>query len=388
MEKYTYITDFFKKDYLEYLLERNITMIHIRMGKTITFLAYKDELFIFDSTRSLNRAYKFYNVDKELCLEGIEYFKITKNYLNYMKKDDINVKKGVSFKVNKVNYLINYFSKGFRNDEKLSVAKVNKKMYFIDEFCQNIIANDLKIKNNDEKTAFVYIKNKVEYVIDLYGIDTIEPNELTNKFPANKYLREIVSNKEAILADARIGIFFTDGYKDCLTLEETRSGGFIYFSLGNDNLMVYKFDFISLKNLYIILAELFSEFIPLTLTTDNEFLFDILQKTFIGKVDFILDKANQHNRFIRELAIELTMNDYGSYKMDAFTLIIENNYNALINELPNMSAYDFENVLEECCDSYRLSNLENEFDEFSEFEDNELEEENDEIDKVDTTLFS
>ncbi|MFI3252576.1 MAG: hypothetical protein R3Y60_05510 [bacterium] len=385
MNDYTYITDFFVNGYFDYLLENNLTMVHFKIGKTVTFLVYKDELFIFDSVRSLNKAYKFYNVEKELCLEGIEYFKITKNYLSYMKKDDINIKKGVTFTVNKEKYLISYFSKGYQNNKKLSVAKVNKKMLYITEFCFNVVKNGLVVKNDIEKTAIVHVKNNSEYVIDLFNVEGIEPNNVSKKFPINKDLRELVNDKEAILSEARIGIFFVDGYKDCLTLEGNRSGGFIYYSLGNDNLMVYKFDTISLKELYVVLGELFMDFIPLNLTTDNEFLYDVLYKTFDGKIDFVLDKMNMYNRFVTELGVVLALNNYGDYKMDGFCLIIENNFNSLVNELEHISVYDYEAILEECVNSYRLSNLNDDFDDFDDFE--EIEEiENEE--EVDTTLLS
>lgn len=388
MDRYENIIKFFKKKYFEFLLENNITMVYFNISKTITFLIYQDELFIFDSLRSINKAYKFYNVESELCLEGIEYFKITKNYPAYVKKDDINIKNGATFKVGKNNYLINYFSKGYKNDKKLSLAKVNNKMGMILEFCYNVIKNDLMISIPEEKIAVVQVNKKINYMIDLYAIDTIGPNELSNKFVLNKELSEIISDKEAVLHDARLGLIFTDGYKDCLTLEETRCGGFIYYSLGDDNLMVYKFNTISLKEIYLVLQELFTEFLPLSLTTDNEFLYDILKKTFDSKIDFVLDKSNKYCRFIRELSVVLVLNNYTEYKLEAFCLIIENNFNSLVSELQTISEFDYELILEECVESYKLSNLDDNFDEFIDFEDFDEDEEVIEEHLVDTDLFS
>ncbi len=385
MNRYENITNFLNNGYMDFLLQNNITMVHFKNRKTITFLIYQDELFIFNSVRSINQAYKFYNVDKELCLEGVEYFKITKNCFSYVNPDDINIKKGKVFSVNDVDYLINYHSKGYKNENNLSLAKVNKLIFNLLDFCQSVTYNGLDIDDKEEKIAIVSLENKDDYVVDLYQIDSIEPMELSNKFSVDKEFRELVSNKEAVLEDARIGIFFTDGYKDCLTLESTRSGGFIYYSLGDDNLMVYKFETISLKLIYIVLQELFSEFIPVTLSTDNEFLFDVLNKTFDGKIDFILDKTNRYSTFIRELGVVLTLNNYADYKMDAFCLIIENNFNSIINDINNFSVIEFNSLLNECIQSYRINELDEFEDDFDEFE---VDEEEVIDSEVDTTLLS
>lgn len=385
MTKYSNITDFIKKDYLEYLLKQNITIVHFTLGKTLTFLVYKDEFFIFDSERSLNKAYIFYNVEKNLCDEGIDYYKISKDYLNYMNKDNPNIQNGSTFKIKKHEYLINYFSKGYTNNKKMSLSTINRKMHYILEFCDNISKEPIEY-TSFEKTAIIQIKNKIEYIVDFYQVDAIEPNHITNKFKKDDFLINSMQNKVLTKKHARIGIFFCDGYKDCIQLEEFRTGGFLYYSLDDDYLQVHKFQKITLNEIYFLFGEMFDETLPLSITTDSDFLYDVLHKSLKNNVDFILDKTNYYNRFIKEFGVALVLHNFDLYKIDAFCLLIQNNFDEYSKQFKTISVSEYEYLLNGCIETY-TTNLEDDFDFYdTSLDEEEIEETEENI--VDTKLFS
>lgn len=372
MDDLDYIKIFLKNNYLDLLLHKNITIVNIPMSKNITYLVYKDEIFIFESHRSLNQAYIFYNINNTVCLEGMEYYKITRNYENYLNKDDINIKNGKVIKCNKKNYLINYFTKGYKNKKTLSLNNINKNLEPLVEYCSLLIENDVQTTTSNEYTSVVTINKENDYKVDFYIIDSIEPVNTTYKYRKNKSLNEIVTNRTHNTSQVKTGIFFIDGYKDCFSLETNKTGCFIYYAVENEPIYIKKYDTISKEEIYNFYTMILEEDeLPISLITDNEFLYDILNKSFDKKIDFILDKSNRHCRVITELSLALTLNNYDEYNIDAFCMILENNFNAISNYIDQMQQYDFEKMLEDCINAYIIN--ENEIDEDEYFLDDEEE---------------
>ncbi len=399
---YDFIKEFLDNNYLDYLTNNNVTIVHFTQNTGTTFLMYKDEIFIFESTRSLNKAYAFYHAHNSLYDEGMEYYKITRNFTDYM---DINdVRDGETFRYKNVNYLINYYSKGFQNKKKMNLRQVDNRMFYLVEYCDAVIQHGLMKSSDVELTSVVTIKNKVNYQVDMFPLHETTPKPITNKYKVNKELVEVIENKEYSNLKAYLGIFFIDGYKDCERVDNNRAGGYIYYALEDYNLILRPFTTISLNEIYTTMASLLEEVdLPISITTDNDFLYDIFKKSFNEKIDFILDKSNIHNRFLRELSITLTANNYEDYGFNSYALILENNYNEISSYIDKASITDYESLLRECINSYKLENMQD--DEFETYDDNnifedylealdeEFEEMNDEYNeeedfKLDTDLLS
>lgn len=386
IEKYEFLYTFLKKNYIEYLFENNITMIHFNINTNSTFLVYKDEIFVFEGNRSINKAYTFYNIDKNVCLEGIDYYKITKNYLDFTKEDDVNIEKGFPFEIDGTHYLVNYFNKGFLSKVNYSPYQLDQRMFYLLEFCDACIQH-LEIQTSDtERVAVINLKNGCDYIIDMYPIEVYDYKLISKKYKKNKELIEVLNNKEYSNLNAKLGIFFIDGYKDCMTLEENGIGGFLYYALEDYNMIISPFKTISLEEIFSIVTSLLDEIeLPITITTDNEFIYDIFQKSFLNKIDFILDKSDVHNRFIRELSTLLTLKNYDMFGLQSFCLIVENNYNEVSSSIDHMEITEYESILNDCLEMYSNPNVEDDmFDEFEIEEDEEIEEDF----KVDTKLLS
>lgn len=388
-KKFQYIKEYIECNFMDYLLDNNVTMVHFTQNSTTTFLLYKDELFIFDNHRSLNRAYVFYNVEQTLCQEGLEYYKITRNYEKYIREGNNDVQNGCILSHNKINYLVNYFSRGYKNKNTLSLKQVDNRMFYLIEFCHAVMANDLLQSAEVERTAVVTIKNKINYIVDMYPLEEFYPIELTKKFKANTLLKDLLKNKEYSRLNAKMGIFFLDGHRDCSASDRSRNGGFLYYALEGYNIILYPFQTISLNEIYSVVTSLLDEVeLPISITTDNDFIYDIFYKTFDNKIDFILDKSDLHNKFIRSLGVFLIESNYDAYGLQGFSLIIENNYNEISSSLETLTPTEFDLVLQECIDSYRIENLTSEM---FDYEEDFLEEDDeDKIDilEVDSKLLS
>lgn len=390
LSRYEFIQELVECNYLDFLISHNITIVHFTQNSGTTFLLYKDEIFIFESTRSLNKAYTFYNVEKTLCDEGIEYYKITRNYLDYLTVEDLNVKNGESFNHKGVDYLINYHTKGYQNKKSLNLHQLDNRMFYLIEYCEAVIEHGLVSESSIEMTSVVTIKNKINYQVDMFPLDTTIPKPITKKFKVNKELQQLIDDKDFSELPARMGIFFIDGYKDCNNLDDNRTGGFIYYALENYNIIVRPFKTISLKEIYSTVTALLEEVnLPISITTDNDFLYDIFFKTFDKKIDFILDKSNLHNRFIKELSMLLTLNHYDSYGIQSFVLILENNYNEVSTIIDEITISEYERMLFECLESYKVENIVSEDFEFEDFEEFEFDDEEEENEvQVDSNLLS
>lgn len=388
MDRYSLIIDFFEQDYMEYLLNNNITMVYFTMNTTTTFLIYKDEIFIFEGKRSIQKAYKFYNVEQSLCSEGIEYYKITKNYLNYMQEDDESVLNGKKFSVRGVGYLLNYFHKGYCN-KKFNLTNMENRMFYLLEFCDAVIEHKLINYSNIERTAVVRVTAKMDYIVDVYSIDSFKPKVMSNKFPINKELRSYVMNKEHTTSVAKLGIFFVDAYKDCLSLHN-QCGGFLYFAVDDSNIEMTQFKQITLKEIYEYVTNILKTIeLPLTITTSSEFLYDVFYKTFDKEIDFILDKTDLTARFVNDLGVLLSYNNYDDYGIQSFCLIIENNYNEISSIIEKISINDYERMLNECLESYKIENLSDDLFDYEDLVD-EFEDEIEETDEfeLDSKLLS
>ncbi len=379
---------FLDNNYMGFLLDKNIRMVYFKK-ESITILSYKDEIFIFNSPRSIKQSYAFYLSDLSLLLEGLEYTKITIDYPKYMEFDDPNILNGYKFKFKKKNYLINYFSKGYKNQNGINFLKLDNHIRLLNEFCHNIVFNDILIDEEVEKTIVITNNIVKGCSIDIYSVDNyLYPN--LKKEPKNNKLLESVSNKEHSYEDACIGIMFLDAYTDCFELLNNRIGGFMYFINSDSTIDIEVFDTLKKSTIINYYSEILNlQELPKSMTTDNELLYDLLCNSFKQDMDFIYNKSNRLCRFITTLTHTMITNT--SYHSDLATIcrFVEENTNFYKEFILNSTDADFEEMLKQTRSNFEFNEDDDfDFDDegFEVLEDDDIED--DTTDEVDTKLLS